>query len=119
MKNIFSSLDFTSGYWQIPLDPSFVSTPGFCMMRGHTSLVLSFVLNISNASFGKGLEAAFNNSTVPCPFLNDLHTYVDDILVSYQSFQKISIAGFTLKFKKCNFVKSQIKFLGHFLLVVQ
>jgi len=71
------------------------------------------------------LEAALNNCTVPCPFPNDIHTYVDDILISSQSFQnhlvslewifqKISLSNLTLKFKKCHFLKAQIKFLGHF-----
>lgn len=124
-KNIFSSLDFTSGYWQVPLDPTVRPYTSFLYDgRSYQFCVVPFGLNISNAAFGKCLEAVLNNSTVPCPFPNDIHTYVDDILVSSHSFknhlinlewifQKISSSGLTLKFKKCHFFKTQIKFLGH------
>lgn len=61
-KNVFSSLDFTSGYWQIPLDPSVRQYTSFlCDGRSYQFCVVPFVLNISNAAFGKGLEAALNN----------------------------------------------------------
>lgn len=126
-KSFFSSLDFSSGYWQIPLDPSVRQYTSFLYDgRSYQFRVVPFGLNISNAAFGKGLEAAFNNNSVQCPFPNDLHTYVDDILISSLSFEKhlitlewifnkIAQAGLTLKFKKCNFNKRQIKFLGHYI----
>jgi len=126
-KSFFSSLDFSSGYWQIPLDPSVRQYTSFLYDgRSYQFCVVPFGLNISNAAFGKGLEAALNNYTSPCPSPNDIHTYVDDILVSSPSFEthletlewifhKISLAGLTLKFKKCHFHKKQIKFLGHFI----
>lgn len=126
-KSFFSSLDFSSGYWQIPLDPSVRQYTSFLYNgRSYQFCVVPFGLNISNAAFSKGLEAALNNSCSPCPFPDDIHTYVDDILISsstYEShlatlewvFQKISIAGLTLKFKKCHFNTQQVKFLGHFI----
>lgn len=126
-KSFFSSLDFSSGYWQIPLDPSVRQYTSFLYEgRSYQFCVVPFGLNISNAAFGKGLEAAFNNYPIPCPSPNDVHTYVDDMLLSSLSFEshlntlawifhKISLAGLTLKFKKCNFNKQQIKFLGHFI----
>jgi len=94
--------------------------------RSYQFCVVPFGLIISNAAFGKGLEAALNNYTIPCPSPNDIHTYVNDILLSSPSFEahldtlewifhKISQAGLTLKFKKCHFHKQQIKFLGHFI----
>jgi len=94
--------------------------------RSYQFFVVSFGLNISNAAFGKSLEVVLNNYSVPCRFLNDIHTYVDDILISSPSFNdhiitlkwifnKISQASLNLKFKKCHFNKQQIKFLGHFI----
>lgn len=82
-------------------------------------------LNISNTAFGKGLEAALNNDSIPCPAPNDIHTYVDDIIISSSSFesqiltlewifQKISQVGLTLKLKKCRFNKQEIKFSWSF-----
>lgn len=126
-KCFFSSLDFSSGYWQIPLDPSVRQYTSF-LYDGHSYQfrVVPFGLNISNAAFGKGLEAALNNTPTSCPSPDDVHIYVDDILISSPSFEqhlitlewifsKISQAGLTLKLKKCNFNKKQIKFLGHFI----
>ncbi|KAF0746040.1 Integrase catalytic domain-containing protein [Aphis craccivora] len=75
-KSFFSSLDFSSGYWQIPLDPSVRQYTSFLYDgRSYQFCVVTFVLNISNAAFGKELEAALNNYTIPCPSLNDIHTY--------------------------------------------
>lgn len=117
-KTIFSTIDFASGYWQIPLDPSVRKYTSFLYDgRSYQFSVVPFGLNTSNAAFGKGLEAAFTYGS-PCPVSywnpSDTHIYVDDILVSSKSFQdhinslqsvfeKISNAGMTLKFKKCNF----------------
>lgn len=126
-KSIFSSLDFVSGYWQIPLDPTVRKYTSFLHDgRSYQFRVVPFGLNISNAAFGKGLEAVFNNYSFPCPYPNDIHTYVDDVLISSSSFQshittldwvfqKIAQAGLTIKLKKCHFNKQQIKFLGHFI----
>lgn len=126
-KCFFSSLDFSSGYWQIPLDPEVRQYTSFLYDgRSYQFCVVPFGLNISNAAFGKGLEAALNNYSQQCPFPNDIHTYVDDILLSSSSFEnhiitlewifhKISLAGLTLKLTKCHFNKQQIKFLGHFI----
>jgi len=82
--------------------------------RSYQFCVVPFGLNISNAAFGKGLEVALNNYSVPCPSPNDIHTYVDDILISSPSFNdhintlkwifnKISQGGLTLKLKKMSF----------------
>jgi len=78
-------------------------------------------LNISNAAFGKGLEAALNNYSVPCPSPDDIHTYVDGILISSVSFEKhlntlewifhkISQAGLTLKFKNVTSINNKSNF---------
>ncbi|CAI6377233.1 unnamed protein product [Macrosiphum euphorbiae] len=119
-KSFFSSLDFSSGYWQIPLDSSVRQYTSFLYDgRSYQFCVVPFGLNISNAAFGKGLEAALNNYSIPCMSPDDIHTYVDDILVSSPSFEshfdtlgwifhKISQAGLTLKIKKCHLIKQQI-----------
>lgn len=61
-KCFFSSLDFSTGYWQIPLDPEVRQYTSFLNYgRSYQFCVVLFGLNISNAAFGKGLEAALNN----------------------------------------------------------
>lgn len=125
-KTIFSSLDFSAGYWQVPLHPAVRKFTAFVFEgRTYQFCVVPFGLNISNTAFGKALEAVLNirvNDTDDN--LDDLHIYVDDVLISSTSFdehlarldilfQKISMAGMTLKLSKCEFLRHKIKFLGH------
>lgn len=55
---------------------------------------------------------------------NDLHIYIDDLLISTNTypeyldklrllFRKIFMSGMTLKFRKCEFIRQRITFLGH------
>lgn len=130
-KYFFSTLDFASGYWQIPLDETVRKFTSFLYDgRSYQFRVVPFGLNVSNAAFGRGLEVAFsssdsklNNNNIVCP--QDVHIYVDDILIASTTFEehlqslkwvfeKIQYVGMTLKFKKCIFLKNNIKFLGHF-----
>lgn len=126
-KSIFSSLDFTTGYWQVPLHPDVRKYTAFCYNgRNYQFQVVPFGLNISNTAFQQALEAvlnypmgASNNS-----YHEDLHVYVDDVLVSSTSFnehlirlrrlfEQISISGMNLKLAKCEFIRQRIHFLGH------
>lgn len=82
-KCFFSSLDFSSRYWQISLHPSVRKYVSF-MYDGRTYSFtrLPFGLNISNSAFGQGLEAAFKLSSTPtCHQEENVHIYVDDKLV--------------------------------------
>lgn len=125
-KTIFSSLDFSAGYWQVLLHPAVRKFTAFVFEgRTYQFCVVPFGLNISNTAFGKALEAVLNlkiNGTDDN--LDDLHIYVDDVLVSSTSFdnhlarlatlfKKISMSGMTLKLSKCEFLRQKIKFLGH------
>lgn len=125
-KTIFSSLDFSAGYWQVPLHPEVRKFTAFVFEgRTYQFCVVPFGLNISNTAFGKALEAVLNiriNGTDDN--LDDLHIYVDDVLISSTSFdehlvrlatlfEKISMSGMTLKLSKCEFLRQRIKFLGH------
>lgn len=120
-RQYFSNLDFSSGYWQIPLHPSVRKFVSFVYDgRTYSFTRLPFGLNISNTAFGQGLEAAlgsFGSNT-------NVQVYVDDMLISTQSFEshllvlrglfeKILHSGMTLKFSKCEFICPRIKFLGH------
>lgn len=91
-KTIFTTLDFASGYWQIPLDISVRKYTSFLYDgRSYQFCVVPFGLNISNAAFGKGLEMTFSNSSISeldVLFPKDIHIYVDDILISSQTFDQ-------------------------------
>lgn len=125
-KSIFSSVDFTAGYWQVPLHQEVRKYTAFVYDgRTYQFTVVPFGLNISNTAFSHALEAVLNVSLPDCEDkMDDLHIYVDDLLVSSSSFdehlqrlrilfRKIAASGMTLKLTKCEFVKQQIKFLGH------
>lgn len=126
-KSLFSNIDFVSGYWQVPLHVDVRKYTAFVYDgRTYQFRVVPFGLNVSNTVFQQALEAMLAN---PCDaqedqILNDLHIYVDDLLVSSSSFddhlcrlsllfKKISVSGMTLKFSKCAFFRNEIKFLGH------
>lgn len=125
-KHFFSSLDFSSGYWQIPLHPSVRKYVSFVYDgRTYSFTRLPFGLNISNTAFGQGLEAALKPPSASTYHQEDnVQIYVDDMLVSnttYEShlvllrnlFERIRQSGMTLKFSKCEFICQEIKFLGH------
>lgn len=93
--------------------------------RTYQFCVVPFGLNISNTAFGKALEAVLQIKVHETDDnLDDLHIYVDDVLISSTSFdehlvrlsilfEKISMSGMTLKLSKCEFLRQKIKFLGH------
>jgi len=130
-KKYFTTLDFISGYWQIPLDPDDRKYTSFLYDgRSYQFCVVPFGLNVSNAAFGKRLEMALSpmapkyiSSVLP----KDIHIYyVDDILIASQTFiehirniqwvfDKILNANLTLKYSKCHFAKPRIKFLSHYI----
>jgi len=125
-KRYFTSLDFSAGYWQIPLHPDVRKYTAFVYNgRTYQFCVVPFGLNISNTAFGQGLE------TILLQDIHEeddedsgLHIYVDDMMVSSTTFSghlkrlrhifcKISKSGMTLKFSKCEFIRQSMKFLGH------
>lgn len=113
------------GYWKISLLPDLRKYTAFVYNgRTYQFCVVPFGLNISNTAFGQGLE----NKLLQKNYEEDdeesgLHIYVDDMMVSSTNFShikrlrhifcKISKSGMTLKFSKCEFIRQNIKFLGH------
>lgn len=125
-KSLFSSLDFTAGYWQIPLHQEVRKYTAFVYNgRTYQFCVVPFGLNIANTAFSQALETVLKTPiNGDDNFFEDLHVYVDDVLVSTSNFtdhlsrlrnlfQKILISGMTLKLSKCKFLRNKIKFLGH------
>jgi len=125
-KSLFSSLDFTAGYWQVQLHSDVRKFTAFTYDgRTYQFCVVPFGLNISNTAFGLALEAVLNIRVNDMDDqLSDLHIYVDDLLISSTNFsehlagltmmfQKIKMSGMTLKLSKCEFLRQEIKFLGH------
>lgn len=126
-KTIFSSIDFTAGYWQVSLHRDVRKYTAFVYDgRTYQFCVVPFGLNISNTAFQQALESVLSNPVENYneDGLGDLHIYVDDVLVSSTTFEdhlrrlrllfkKIAVSGMSLKLSKCKFLRDKIKFLGH------
>ena len=116
----FSTLNLSSGYWQIELDPvtrdktvfnshyglyEFIRMPfGLCNAPTTFQHLMQVVL--------RGIEGKF------------CFVYIDDILVCSktfeehlkhleQVFERLNKAGLTLKLKKCCFLRKEVLYLGH------
>jgi len=116
----FSTLDLTSGYHQIPMDPlskdktAFISVAGLFQFK-----VLPFGLTNAPATFQRFMDAVLAGLK-----WKNLLVYMDDICVFSSSFNdhmsdlksvfdRIRQAKLKLKPSKCHLFQNQIKFLGH------
>ncbi|XP_023028732.2 retrovirus-related Pol polyprotein from transposon 17.6 [Leptinotarsa decemlineata] len=114
-----SSLDLTASYWQIPIYKEHQKYTGFSY-NGDTYVfqVLPFGLSTSVASFIRGLgEILGEVEEFVIPYVDDLLVYSKDFCQHMSHlkiiFERFRRAGITLKLKKCNFIRKEIKFLGH------
>ena len=116
----FITLDLQSGYWQVPLDEKSKEITAFSTMKGHFEFnVLPFGLSNAALTFQRLMDYV----------LSSLHwsqclVYLDDVIIFRSSFSehlerlktvltRLKEAGLTLKFLKCQWAKSEVKFLGH------
>jgi len=116
----FSTLDLKSGYWQVDIDDADREKTAFSVGNGLWQFtVMPFGLCNAPATFERLMERV----------LSGLHwktclVYLDDIIVIgktfekhlanlEQVFQRISAAGLKLNPKKCSFLQSEVKYLGH------
>ena len=114
-----STLDATSGYWQIPVHPDSVDKTSFVTHRGQYAWrVLSFGLRNAAATFQKTMNE------ILAPHKDYSDAYIDDTAVfSYdwgehlnhldQVLQAFCDVGMTLKLSKCKFAMSTVLFVGH------
>lgn len=115
-----SSLDLSSGYWQVPLDKESRKYTAFLFKNiNYQFKVLPFGINNSVAIFNKCLNKVLGKG-----FESFMTLYVDDILVTSKSFDdhikhlslvfdKLLGAGMTIKASKSEFMKEKITYLGH------
>ena len=122
-NNFFASLDLAKGYWQIGIKPedrfktSFTyENETYCFTR------LPFGLKNAGDSFCRAINSVFNQMQN----LNNVKSYVDDVLVHATTFEQyfktledilklLRAHELRLNAKKCKFLTPEVKFLGRIL----
>ena len=117
---IFTTLDLTKGYWQVPVKESDREKTAFSCHRG--------LYEFNTMPFGlKGAPATFQRlmTNVLGEFnWKILLIYLDDVIIYSRSFDehlehlnrvfaKIRTAGLKLQPNKCAFARTQVRYLGH------
>ena len=115
---LFSKLDANSGFWQIPLSQSSRPLTTFITPYGRYCFnKMPFGISSAPEHFQKRMNHILAG-------LNGVLCLMDDILIFAKdqaehdkrleaALTRIQVAGATLNLEKCEFGKSQIKFLGH------
>jgi hypothetical protein len=117
----FSTLDLSSGYWQVAMAPEDREKTAFATGSGglYQFTVMSFGLANAPATFERLMERVLAG----LPWEVCL-AYLDDIIIHAKSFeeelrrlrevlQRLSNAGLKLSPKKCHLFQKSVKFLGH------
>ena len=117
---IFSTLDMTPGYNQVPIKTTDIPKTAFVARKGLLEIVtMSFGLTNAPATFQRLMELICRGFQWTSCLI-----YLDDILVFGKSFQKhterfqdvlerIRLSGLKLKPEKCELFHEEVRFLGH------
>ena len=117
---LFSTLDLTSGYFQIPLKEEDIPKSAFTSKYGlYEFKSLPFGMVNSGATFERVMELALKGLQWQTCII-----YIDDCIVFGQTFDDHMIrlkevldrfrqANLKLKPKKCELIKTEVTFLGH------
>ena len=115
---VFSKLDANSGFWQIPLEKSSQPLTTFITPFGRYHFTkLPFGISSAPEHFQKRMSRILSG-------LDGVQCLMDDVLVYgkdeeehdsrlMETLQRIQAAGATLNPEKCEFKKTELKFLGH------
>ena len=119
-SSLFSTLDLTSGYWQVEVAESDKEKTAFSTPQGHFEFnVMPFGLTNAPATFQRLMECVLTGlSGEQCLI------YLDDIIIFSSSFadhlnrltsvlQRLRQAGLKIKPSKCQFMRPQVTYLVH------
>ncbi|NRA93585.1 MAG: reverse transcriptase family protein [Psychroserpens sp.] len=116
-SKLFSKVDLSSGFWQIPLDPDTAKLTTFITPFGRFFYKrLPFGISSAPEIFQRVMTEILQNSPAIC--------YIDDTLIYskdesshdkhiQETLNKLRKAGIKLNKEKCEFRKEEIKFLGY------
>ena len=120
-QKYFSTLDLTSGYWQVPVEQESIPKTAFVIPSGGHFEFLKLPFGMTNAvpTFQRLMATVLQGSLgTKCL------VYLDDVLVFGSSFEEhlanlqvvfeaIRKAGLKLNPRKCVFAETKVKFLGY------
>ena len=119
---MFTSLDITSAYNQIPVHQNDIAKTAFVTKYGlFEYTTMPFGLCNAPATFQRVMEVALSGLqwTTCLIYLDDVLIYGKDFMEQIQRIeavlQKIELAGLKLKPSKCHLLKNKVAFLGHIL----
>ena len=116
----FTTLDLLNGFLQVPLEESFMHMTAFSTDRGHFEYTrMPFGLMSSPITFSRLINTVFEGLMGL-----DLLAYMDDLIIASNSLeehfeklrrvlQRLRDSNLKIKLSKCNFLKKEIKYLGH------
>ena len=119
---IFSTLDLSQGFHQIPMASDSVEKTAFVTQNGQFQWrVMPYGLTNSPVAFMRTMHEALRKYLYKICII-----YVDDVIVYSENmadhlkhlrmvFESIKSAGLKLKPSKCNFAARKVKYLGHIL----
>jgi len=114
-----TTVDCTSGYYQIKMDEKSIPLTSFITHRGQFDfLVMPFGLKCSGNSYQRAMDRILT------PHIKYAAAYIDDVSTFSMTWKEhlrhlenvfLSICdnGLTLKLKKCKFALPSVQFLGH------
>ena len=117
---LFTKLDFTSGFYQIPLDAESIEKSAFVTPDGHYEwLVMGMGLTNAPATFQRLMHKMLGSLlwTSSMAYMDDLIIHSDSFETHLSDlrevFERIRAAKLKIKPPKCSFAKTGIHYLGH------
>ena len=116
-----SSIDLSSAFWQIPLSMESRPKTAFTVPSRNTYQFTRMAFGNSNSA------AAFQSlmdALISVEFENRVFVYLDDIIITGSTFEehasllsrvleRLKYGNLSINFSKCNFFRSELKYLGH------
>ena len=116
----FSTLDLTQGFWQIPLSKDSIPKTAFNVPQGHYEFLrLPFGLINAPATFQRAMQSCLSglNWEIALCFLDDIIVFSNSFEQHLERLKAVfkRLVEFNLKLKpaKCEFMKDEVKYLGH------
>ena len=119
-STIFSTLDITAGYNQVPVKPEDIHKTAFVTKRGlYEFRTMPFGLTNAPATFQRVMELALQGLQWTSCLI-----YLDDVIIFGATFEqhqqrlrqilsRVKLAKMKLKPEKCELCQAEVTFLGH------